>query len=330
MDDLMQEDAERNSGVPGVAGQPSPWKADRSIFRAFDESLEALVQDLQPAVPPELLFHYTSSGGLLAILESADLWATDVEYMNDATELAHGLGLIQDALAPLTTDNRPSVRAFAEMVPGLFGVYRQGLKVYAACFCDSVDLLSQWRGYSGGVGGFAIGFESSHFLPRLTPTFKLIKVLYDEQRQRELVGRLIGGIVETLAKAESAGANVGNFAAEAAAGLTDWTFRDLGLRLKNPGFREEQEWRLVLVHSSWPPDLARLKFRVRGAELVPSMPLGLAGGGGEELAGQLPVRELICGPSFRRDLVSRTVSSLLHKHGYRRTAIRPSGIPLRV
>ena len=28
-----------------------------------------------------------------------------------------------------------------------------------ACFCEKGDLLSQWRGYAGGTGGFAIGID---------------------------------------------------------------------------------------------------------------------------------------------------------------------------
>jgi hypothetical protein len=32
--------------------------------------------------------------------------------------------------------------------------------VLAACFCTNGDLLSQWRGYAGGVGGYAIGFPT--------------------------------------------------------------------------------------------------------------------------------------------------------------------------
>jgi hypothetical protein len=325
----MQQDAEHNSGVPGVAGQPSPWKVDGSIFSALDHRFETQVHDVQPPDPPERLFHYTSSEGLLGILEAADLWATDVRYMNDATEFEHGLGLIRDGLAPLMADHRPSVKTFAEAASGLLDGYRRNLNVYAACFCESGDLLSQWRGYSRGVGGFAIGFESRHFLPRLTPTFKLIKVLYDEQRQRELVGELIGGIVSTLAEVKTAGAVGGDLAAEGAFGLVDWTFHDLALRFKNPGFSEEQEWRLVLVHSSWPPDLARLVFRQRAAELFPSMPLGLAGRESEEFEGRLPIREVVYGPSPHRDLVSETVLSLLSKHGYRGITVRGSAIPLR-
>ncbi|MDP5226147.1 MULTISPECIES: hypothetical protein [Arthrobacter] len=39
------------------------------------------------------------------------------------------------------------------------------LSAYVACFCGDVDLLSQWRGYGGGIGGFSIGFARERLEP---------------------------------------------------------------------------------------------------------------------------------------------------------------------
>src|SRR5207253_8902302 len=36
---------------------------------------------------PKYLFHYTSSMGLLGVLASQRVWATNIRYMNDASEL---------------------------------------------------------------------------------------------------------------------------------------------------------------------------------------------------------------------------------------------------
>src|SRR4051794_36310956 len=33
-----------------------------------------------------ILYHYTTQKGLLGIVESAEIWATDVQYLNDASE----------------------------------------------------------------------------------------------------------------------------------------------------------------------------------------------------------------------------------------------------
>ena len=57
---------------------------------AFAEHLE------QPI--PEFLYHYTSQDGLLGIIESRSLWATNISYMNDATEFGLSVRLIRDRL----------------------------------------------------------------------------------------------------------------------------------------------------------------------------------------------------------------------------------------
>jgi hypothetical protein len=48
--------------------------------------------------PPETLYHYTTQDGLLGIIQSRSLWATNVSYMNDSTEFDLFLGLLKDRL----------------------------------------------------------------------------------------------------------------------------------------------------------------------------------------------------------------------------------------
>ncbi len=45
--------------------------------------------------PATMLFHYTSSRGLLGILQEGRLWATNLEFLNDPTELTHTIGLAE-------------------------------------------------------------------------------------------------------------------------------------------------------------------------------------------------------------------------------------------
>ena len=42
---------------------------------------------------PEILYHYTDQNGLLGIIERSEMWATKVQYMNDATEFGAVLDL---------------------------------------------------------------------------------------------------------------------------------------------------------------------------------------------------------------------------------------------
>jgi hypothetical protein len=49
---------------------------------------------------PKRLFHYTSQAGLLGIITSNVLWATNVLYLNDSSELAYGLSIAERSCGP--------------------------------------------------------------------------------------------------------------------------------------------------------------------------------------------------------------------------------------
>jgi len=48
--------------------------------------------------PPAKLYHYTSTEGLLGILRNRQLWASNVLYLNDATELVDSVRIIRSLL----------------------------------------------------------------------------------------------------------------------------------------------------------------------------------------------------------------------------------------
>ncbi len=44
---------------------------------------------------PELLYHYTDSSGLQGILGGRSLWAIDIRYLNDETEVKYSRDLLE-------------------------------------------------------------------------------------------------------------------------------------------------------------------------------------------------------------------------------------------
>src|SRR5678816_1780308 len=56
------------------------------------------IDDTDRPVPPRL-YHYTTPAGLLGIVENNKLWATHINYLNDATELGYARALVEAALA---------------------------------------------------------------------------------------------------------------------------------------------------------------------------------------------------------------------------------------
>src|SRR5262245_62798120 len=49
-------------------------------------------------IPPQVLWHYTTGNGLVGIVETDQLWTTQISCVNDSTELRYGVSLLSDAL----------------------------------------------------------------------------------------------------------------------------------------------------------------------------------------------------------------------------------------
>ena len=113
------------------------------------------------------LFHYTTAAGLLGILRSSTLWATDLRFLNDAQESIYAQELVADAVQGMKNPvldpghvahgmGQPAVERFARYQGFVLDALNSAeYGVYVACFCESGDLLSQWRGY-GSDHGYAI------------------------------------------------------------------------------------------------------------------------------------------------------------------------------
>ena len=144
---------------------------------------------------PELL-HYTTLDGLLGILSSGSLWATDAAFLNDSSEIRH---FFDERLRELVLDDARQYAAELARVPQYLarmikdgGVERVvGLEAdawqstlhrvtlamnrpFVLSLSGPIDarvrhsgLLSQWRGY-GSDGGYAIAFNTQKLEAMLT------------------------------------------------------------------------------------------------------------------------------------------------------------------
>jgi len=53
--------------------------------------VDRLVRRLNRAKRPRLIYHYTNDAGLIGIVEKGELWFTDAGFLNDPSELDHGV-----------------------------------------------------------------------------------------------------------------------------------------------------------------------------------------------------------------------------------------------
>lgn len=195
---------------------------------------------------PFLLYHYTDAKGLTGIVESQTLWATNADFLNDAQQLRFGRQELHDALCEEANALSPPddesgdanysratvMRSAAdELDPAL----RQYHSVYLACLCGAGDLLSQWRSY-GGPGGYAVGFRAPELQVGL-PGAKLVQVRYGDTAKREAIAKVLRSIAPRP---------VGHPAASGYARAQQIVLPALA-GIKHPAFKEEHEWRLVVV-----------------------------------------------------------------------------------
>jgi hypothetical protein len=163
---------------------------------------------------PTMLYHYTTAAGLMGILNSHRLWATNARFLNDPTEIRYALKVVSDTMreneqpykealkaeptltvpdiaAALSGRKIPRIESWAK---DLLEVFDHQREVYVTSFCEQGDLLSQWRGYAAG-GGYAIGVSAREIWQpvnaRPGPPVLLRKVIYDPENQRRIVSRWV-------------------------------------------------------------------------------------------------------------------------------------------
>ena len=132
-------------------------------MKGLDKNHLPTVFSLVSSSPPERLFHYTNSHGIVGIMKSKTIWATEARYLNDEKEIEHAKGYIQNCASNLR--NNMYASQFSADEKELLEVLEEGARatrpgVCIAAFSAERDLLSQWRAYSG-QDGYALGLSGA-------------------------------------------------------------------------------------------------------------------------------------------------------------------------
>ena len=111
---------------------------------------------------PEEVWHYTDAHGLIAILSSGKIWATQISCLNDILEQRYFGDLIHNVVRIRRSQNTdPDLEILLHAAEE--GLEKRDFSTdaqFVACFSEVEDDLGQWRGYGGGECGYAIGFQS--------------------------------------------------------------------------------------------------------------------------------------------------------------------------
>lgn len=172
------------------------------FYIAGDAVVSAFVARLNAEPVPPTIYHYTDWAGFRGILETGILRFGDIFYLNDPSELRHG---VESALAILDeigagASERPELAVFAKQFRRILS---SGIEVIAhyfvCCFSQNGDDLGQWRAYADNGRGYAIGFDGPALVKAFstdpTSNGQTFRITYSDEHLQDMHRRLIDIVV---------------------------------------------------------------------------------------------------------------------------------------
>jgi hypothetical protein len=273
---------------------------------------------VEKQVLPKIIYHYTTQDGLLGILNDSSLWATKIQYLNDASELAEPLRIADAILTKLERQfeakgvkGRQLEEDIIRRVHGDIGEWEQ-INICIVSFCTDGDLLSQWRGYGVPGSAYSIGFDREKLVKTMDSyPFELHQCKYfNPAVYCQQITKFVSEVIEE--------ARVNSEMPEDFIGK----FLKMAATMKLNCFEEEHEWRIV---SRQPLSFTdeRFKFRPSKSTIIPyyALPFDLSS-----------IVEIIIGPCQHPELAHSTVCGLAHKFNLekvQRGQVKMSRIPYR-
>lgn len=270
-----------------------------------------------------LIYHYTTSGGLIGIISNQKLWATNVWFMNDTGEATFGTQAIVALLESKTAGSEFEKKTI-ELALGIIHRVRAAddfPQSYIACLSKHGDLLSQWRAY-GGANGFSIGFDME-VLRNIGMTvadeskFTLREVSYDVTVHKNILNMFYHDEVEVRPTRE-------HVTEESVATAFCMRAVQFAPALKDPAFQEEAEVRLQVFREASPA--ANIAFRDSVMGVTPYIEPPISMPGDEKSSA---IREVLVGPQRHSAEAIIAVKQLLACNELLDVKVKKSSVPLR-
>jgi hypothetical protein len=289
--------------------------------------------------PDKIVFHYTSLDGLLGITESTSIWATNILYLNDASEFNYAKSLLSDKLKHFC-DVNPDFNKKTTLDESLgyffFEILEENINkllpsehfsFYVCSFSEEFDLLSQWRGYCKNSSGYSLGFAFGSLEKCVKQAgFAIKPCIYDERKQIAEIDVLLqkasDRFLREIGSAEEKGKAWDTNSKYLAADFL-LEFIQLAPFLKHPKFAEEREWR-IMASLKTKYVRSQIKFRQGNTMIVPyiEIPLPME-------AERLIIDEVFIGPTNEKELSMASVELLLKSRNVNCSKVNCSTIPYR-
>ena len=253
------------------------WVRRSGIVQQELESLKRagakIVVDETAAPTPAEVYHYASLEVAVKILNSFEMWCTNVAFSTDKSEGVHG-----DAVIARVCEADPDL-----LMRGARKLVKEEIDGYAACFSVEPDEETKWKAYGADGTGVSIGFDVEVLSKR--PNVAFCCVEYDESRQRKLVKKLLDLFRGRMRSAKSRPPRLRQLAY-----VLTLSFVVLRARVKHSSYSVEREYRLL---DALPKDETRhdkkLEYFARDGRPVPFFRVDLRDSSADGAAQPVPV-----------------------------------------
>lgn len=100
-----------------------------------------------------MIYHYCNTQTFQSIINTKQVWLTDITKLNDTSEYKSGFDIIIDILHSKGLSDRPY---FQEIIACKS---KEDFQILIGCFSKEADSGSQWRLYADDSQGLSIGFD---------------------------------------------------------------------------------------------------------------------------------------------------------------------------
>lgn len=283
----------------------------------------------------KILYHYTSLEGLLGIIKDKAIWATNILYLNDASELKYSIDLLKEELiqyGKLHLKNR-IIDIDSKIEHIFYEIVMENIanlipktapfSFFICSFSEEKDLLSQWRGYCPKGIGFSLGFKFSKLRESAKP-FRFEPCIYEEEKQISEIRNIIKITSSQFAtEIEPNWKEAWDLKGKQLAADLILKFMELAPTFKHPKFKEEKEWRIIAsLQTKKSTEL--IKFRPGQSMIVPYIELPIP----KEVE-NLVINHIVVGPSHEPILSKGSVEMLLKSKNVKFDEVQYSTIPYR-
>ena len=287
------------------------------------------------------IFHYTSPEGLIGIFDSNSLFATDMYFLNDASEGMYVVDLMKQNIDELCKRDELLKHNIQEEIHfAKRGKWDELIHNYSISFSCNGDSLEMWNYYTKGnsIQGYNIGFD----IQKLADSIQ-IEILDDKGNQikRNDNKHLVlyqGKVIYDIDKQLSVISNIFDIFYNKYLELNDKNILPMvahlivakamsyGQFFKSPQFEIEEEYRFIystflLDNNSDNGIPAKEQFRILGGRLIPY----------QKCKFDMSSIDLVTfSPSLHNEMAEAGLNRLLKKYGIEgENKIKISDIPLR-